>query len=158
VKHAPALPSLAERRQPALSETLRGPRHPGRCQACGAEPDDRLELQRWRECDAWDKPTSVVVILCRACSRRLIAEHPRLYVAVDALAPAPGLMALCVGCRRRDGVSCTSPLLKANGGPGMVITFPKPDAVHLCFGGGHGEFRQLYRGAPSACMGREVAS
>jgi hypothetical protein len=141
---------------PGLSETLAYAKHPRSCQACGIMTLDLAELTRWRECDARDRPTAIIIVLCRACSDRLIRPHPRLYHAIDPLAPTPGIMALCVDCAHRRGTGCTSPELKANGGAGLEIRFPRPDSVHLCYGGGRGEFKQLYHGAPTHCAGREV--
>lgn len=145
-------PPLAERRAwPKLSETLAHPRRPDGCQSCGATS---AELVRWEECDEWDRQTGVLVVLCLPCDKRLINPHPRLYRHVHRWQPWPGAMELCVACTHRDGLHCAHPDLRANGGPGLGITFPKPDDVILCPGG----LRRLYQGPPTKCEGREGAA
>lgn len=89
-------------------------------------------IRRWRECDEWDKPTPVVVALCAACSKRLIDPHPKLYIPIEADEPDPGSMPTCVYCVHRQGLRCRSPLLKANGGPGLPMVHPKPTWMHVC--------------------------
>lgn len=153
------VPDLAQRRLPGLSVTLTEyPRRLEVCQSCGT-PQEMTGLCAWEECDEWDKPQSprVVVVLCNRCSDRLIEPHPRLYRPVAPLEPFPGIMGLCIGCRWQRGVDCTSPKLKGNGGPGLEVAFPRPDKVHLNYGGGRGEFRNLYKGPPTKCSGREAA-
>jgi hypothetical protein len=163
------VPPLSEREKPGLSKTLTGPIHPLVCQGCGAEePTDGFKtlletrgarnemLQRWRECDEFDKPTRTVVVLCAKCSKREIDRHPRLYIPVETFAPEPGIMDLCVDCRLREGVSCKSPLAKHNGGSGMAIDYPGHTVAHFNYGGGRGEFRKLYKGEATACAGREL--
>jgi hypothetical protein len=150
---APPVPPLSDRQRPGLSETLTGVRAPDRCQSCGAAD----ELRTWNEHDAWDRAQTpaVAVVLCARCSDRLIQPHPRFYTAVDRLAPFPGVMAACVACRHRDGLQCRSALLKVNGGPGLGMSFPKPQLVHFNYGGGRGEWKHLYS-APPECAGREL--
>src|SRR5688572_33178922 len=91
-----AVPPLVEREKPGLSETLTAPKSPDRCQSCGAPeptPNGNVDatiqrfgltglLERWMECDPWDRDTHVVVVLCQRCSARLISPHPRLYKAL----------------------------------------------------------------------------
>lgn len=151
----PAVPPFAERERPGLSETLSWERRPDRCQSCG----EKDNLRTWNEHDAWDQlqHPAVLVVLCARCSDRLIEPHARLYTQVDRLMPVPGAMALCVDCRHRNGLRCTSQLLKANGGPGLEISFPKPALVHLNYGGGRGEWKNLYSSPPTKCAGRELA-
>lgn len=138
---AVAVPSLEERKKPGLSVTLAGPKHPARCQSCARWGDDPnceahaidkvvrnapIGLLRWVECDANDKPTTVVVVLCVQCSERLIEPHHRQYRQVSPSEPRPGTMLVCLNCRLRNGVMCTSPAAKANGGPGIHFTYEKP--------------------------------
>lgn len=146
-------PPLAERRKPGLSATLTGERRPDVCQSCGKRDD----LRTWSECDEWDAPQvpAVFVVLCERCSRRMIDTHPRLYLRIDRLEPRPGVMALCIGCRYRQALRCTHSSLRANGGPGLEIHFPKPEVVHLNYGGGRGEWKNLYPGPPTYCVGRD---
>lgn len=143
---ATTVPPLAERERPGLSATLAGPVAPDRCQSCGAgEPPvttdvDRvlerqgcLRLERWIECDAWDRDTPTVVVLCARCSARLIERHPRLYKALGPDTPHPGCMRICLDCRLRDGTRCTHPDAKANGGPGVRLGFDRPPVRgHVC--------------------------
>jgi len=138
---------------PALSTDLTGPRHPERCQSCGGAQ----ELRRWLEHDEQDRPTPVVVVLCRACADRLIEPHPRLYRGLHVWEPHPGSLPLCVDCRHRDGTRCQ--LARLNGGAGVSLRFPRPDMIHVqrsvngrrqC---GH---QVAYRGPVSACDKREA--
>lgn len=145
---------LRERERPGLSVTLPYERRPDTCQACGVLFDIRL----WEECDPWDQPQKppVVVVLCNACGLRLIEPHARLYRPLELFAPLPGVMALCADCCNREGLRCRSPLLKANGGSGLAITFSKPTEAMVCYGGGRGDFVRLYEKPPSKCAGREA--
>ncbi|MFL5580251.1 MAG: hypothetical protein ACJ8AO_07750 [Gemmatimonadaceae bacterium] len=168
---APAVPSLAERQRPGLTETLTGPKHPLRCQSCGAEGwldhvDERAtpparELRRWLECDEWDVLTPRAVVLCQRCSARLIEPHPRMYHDLPRYEPHPGAMGICVGCEWRTGVTCASPVAQINGGPGLRIEGPRPSVVHiLCArrgGGRPGHWRREYSGPPIGCSGRAPA-
>lgn len=114
---------------PKLSQDLPHARHPWICQACGLNlmgtqtPPHQLHL----ECDEKDEPLRNVVALCPPCAGKLIEPHPRLYILVPENKPVPGAMPhLCVGCRYREGLSCTHPRLKQNGGPGLNITVAEP--------------------------------
>lgn len=116
-----------------LSDTLTGPKSPDRCQSCGAagEPDSR-DITRWQECDHSDRPTAVVVVLCKPCGGRLIEPHPRLYRALEPNDPHPGSNGVCLDCPHRAGVNCGHPDAKANGGAGVLLAVGKPTEVHLC--------------------------
>jgi hypothetical protein len=147
---------------PKLSETCRFENHPESCKNCGQGIATGLEdtdLLRWQECDENDKTTSVVVILCRACSDKLIEPHPRLYSELPEMGPFPGIMPMCVACKLRKGITCTSPLLTANGGPGMHIRGPQPDRG---FWDGTKNGKRVggmfvrYPHHPRECEGREV--
>lgn len=149
------MPPLAERQQPGLSVTLTHLKSAVTCQSCGIA--GTAGLQRWRECDEWDKPTRSIVVLCDRCTKKLINAHPRLYVQLDLNEPAPGCMPLCVGCIHRDGNDCTHADLKANGGEGLTLTFPHPTVMFITctprrFGGNH----RIYPGPVSACKGRRI--
>jgi hypothetical protein len=144
-------------RWPKLSESLPGPIAPDRCQSCDSDllpADPARPLERWIECGESDLPTDVVVVLCEACSKRLIKPHPRLYMDLWQNDPHPGAMEICVECRHRDGTRC--PLAKVNGGPGLALTIAEPTQVHLNYGGGRGEFKRMYPKPASACSRREV--
>lgn len=145
------MPALEERQRPGLSATLPFFPHPEECQSCGAHG----ELTRWRECDEWDKPTAVAVVLCAKCSRKLIEAHPRLYHQLQEHQPFPGVMELCLDCPMRDGVGCKSPLAKLNGGPGMQID-AHGFGGFFC-GGPNSGYHILYQRAPSKCAGKEAA-
>lgn len=152
-------PPLAERKQPGLSATLPYPRSLDTCQSCGliADPSDAVALKKWIEHDPWDRPTTTLVILCGPCSRGLVDPHPRLYKEMHWWHPHPGAMELCHGCAFQKQLACTHRDLKANGGPGLHVKFPRPDSAHLNYGGGRGEFIHLFKGPPTSCAGRTVA-
>jgi hypothetical protein len=147
-----AIPPLQDRQRPGLSQTLHFFPNPEECQSCGCAG----ELTRWRECDEWDKPTAVVVVLCAKCSKKLIDPHPRLYHQLQEHEPFAGSMQICLDCPMREGVSCTSPLAKSNGGPGMEIT-AHGFGGFFCGSKSINGYHFLYQRAPSACAGREAA-
>ena len=148
-------PSIDERRQPGLSETLGILIDPRMCRSCGS----LSELTRWRECDENDRPTMAVVVLCQRCSKKVIDRHPRLYIELQPHEPFPGVMEICVDCPARDGVSCTSLLAKHNGGPGMAITGVRASRGILCSGRhkGHGGCMdvRIYYGSATDCAGKQ---
>jgi hypothetical protein len=117
---------------PRLTE-LPGERHPLVCQACGGSSFPghgngllRASLDRWQEHDHQDKPEERLLVLCNHCSKLLIKPHPRLYSRLHPNQPWPGCMAICVDCMQRDGVRCTDPRAKANGGQGVALVIRKP--------------------------------
>ena len=166
---------------PRLSETLEGPTHPRFCQSCGAErppepPDETVDtvegdkgdqtfqfvmrelrpppgVYGWQEHDGRDEPEPIAVMLCTACSNRLIDPHPRVYVRISRRAPFPGIMDLCIDCRYRAGVTCTHPDRLANGGPGLHIDAAPGMPGHAR---GHGSFT-TYAYLPRACVGQSVS-
>jgi hypothetical protein len=140
---------------PRLTITLQRARHPALCQSCGVS-DQAVTLEVWREHDDRDRPEQVYLVLCPDCSRRLIEPHPRLYSRLRQHEPSPGVMPTCGDCRYRQGVRCSHPCLKANGGDGLLLRFPEPTTAHLYYGGGRGEWVKLYHG-PVVCAGKEVA-
>ena len=146
----PTVPPLAERRKPGLSVTLTGPHAPTTCQSCRVSGLDRGSGRRWIECDENDHPTATRLILCDSCSKLLIEKHPRLYIGEDWWAGCPGAMACCEGCAFRDGLTCTSPLLKARGGPGLPVLIGEGAKGILC--GAHCRTLVEYTRAPE-CKG-----
>lgn len=149
------IPPLAERQMPGLSETLDGPKHPARCQGCAAHRALGAILEHWREHDAWDKPTTVTVTLCRRCSDRMIDPHPRLYSKLEQFRPTPGLMELCELCTRRDGITCTSKLRKSAGGPGLEVKYPRPSfSGFICRSKGAGPLT-VFAGEAISCADRD---
>jgi hypothetical protein len=144
---------------PKLSRDLPHERSPLVCQSCGIPAAEAREddLDRWYEHDEHDRPTKTIVVLCRRCSDRIIKPHPRLYSSIWPLTPIPGAVPFCVGCAFRDGTRCTHPNAKANGGPGVMMTVAAPTQAHLNYGGGRGEFRQMWRAWPTACRERQTA-
>jgi len=138
---------------PRFSEDLAGPRDPRLCQACGSADDVRA----WQEHDARDRPDIRIVVLCRPCSGKLIAPHPRLYRPLGVNEPFPAAMDLCRDCRFRDGVSCTHWRNKANGGPGLYpgITIAAPHRAHVYRGGGKGGWVDIWPEAAIACEARK---
>ena len=116
---------------PKLSETLTHRRERHRCQACDfCDDDDGTLVRPWLEHDERDKPTAVVVMLCKTCSDKIIEPHPRLYREVEPMEPFPGQLRLCQGCKHQAALVCTRSLL--SGGPGVHLVFLKPLDVHLC--------------------------
>lgn len=150
---------MPDKEWPRLSETLTGLRSPDHCQCCGADAG-LMHLSRWQEHDQADQREPIVVVLCRPCVDLLIEAHPRLYRQLDPNEPFPGAMPVCLDCMRREGVTCTSPMLLRNGGPGLPL--PAPDTV--CFidgvrnGRRFGERRQAWSKPTEECVGRTVAA
>lgn len=146
---------------PRLSRTLKFERHPNICQRCGAEHDITCGIASrvWQECDEWDRPEKVFLIVCQECEKSgFIDRHPRLYQPVAHNAPLPGVMHLCVDCAWRDGLTCRHPDLKVNGGNGMEITCSKPLVYHLkAERRKDSGFYQSFDAPPSRCAGREEA-
>lgn len=141
-------------RWPRLSVTLPGPLAVDRCARCQADHD----LARWQEHDDRDGRENIVIVLCETCSAAIIEKHPRLYRRLHAWEPFPGSMPPCVACTHRDGTRCTHPDLKANGGPGLVLTYPHP--MHALVDGVRGGRRTgwretIWRGPVETCVGRE---
>lgn len=112
-----------------LTLDVPGEVHPLKCQSCGRTkqdcPIDRGPA-RWQEHDHNDNPEHRLIVLCMACSHRLIEPHPRLYTALGSNDPWPGCMSICLNCKLRVSVSCSSPAAKANGGPGVGIAIEPP--------------------------------
>lgn len=96
-----------------------------RCQLCGHESRDICEFRFWQECDENDKPEPyniLIVCVSNAECSTLLKEHPRLYVELPWSRGQPGhLSLLCGECSCREGVRCTHPDLKANGGEGLDL-------------------------------------
>lgn len=146
----------SEKPWPKLSESLPYERNPGCCQACGSTI---AQVARWREYGDNDRPTSVIIVLCTICSDNLIEPHPRIYEELQPCEPDPGSMTICSDCIHRKHLCCQSPLLKANGGPGLRLQFPKPSVVLLDgqnkAGRRTGWSKLMYRG-PVTCAGRQT--
>lgn len=110
-----------------------GEKHPRVCQACGGSNMPtygngllRLSLDRWQEHDHNDRPENLILVLCDVCSKRIIKPHARLYERLQANAPWPGCMQICIDCDFRDGIRCTHEAAKSNGGAGVMLTIGKP--------------------------------
>jgi hypothetical protein len=125
---------------PKLSETLEGPRAPNACQSCGRSTTSKLRvdasrLSRWLEHDVRDRVPGrpVVVVLCAGCAELLVESHPRLYRELENGEPFPGCMGICIDCKLRVGVACSSPVAELNGGPGLKFTWDTPPThAHIC--------------------------
>ncbi|MGN6109521.1 MAG: hypothetical protein ACTHU0_30720 [Kofleriaceae bacterium] len=122
-------------------------------------------LERWLEHDPWDRLPAKpdVVVLCATCSARLIEPHPRLYRQLENGAPFPGCMSVCLDCQFREGVSCSAPAAKLNGGAGLTLEWDEPPFFgHVCGGRGRGhrgcQQLAIYRGPVRRCSGKEVRS
>jgi hypothetical protein len=147
-----------------LSIDLKHERNPFICQSCGTtaltnyygsteiEPED-VGFERWQEHDQQDRPQPIYLVLCKECSDRLIEPHERLYRPLGKWAPALGAMRFCALCKFRDGLHCSHPDSKENGGPGLGLIMPKPTWAHLNYGGGKGEFRNIWLGPIKECSG-----
>lgn len=146
---------------PRLTD-LPGTKHPYICQCCGGSAQAglgngilRLSIDRWQEHDHNDRKEHRLVVLCNVCSARIVKPHPRLYEKLQPAHPWPGCMALCLDCSHRDGVSCSHPNSKANGGPGVMLTIPKPMTA-MVDGEKYRGPMILWTGAASACRERNV--
>jgi hypothetical protein len=142
---------------PRLSETLNPLLWPHCCQRCGVVHANG-NLRVWQEHDDNDQRELTFVILCPKCSDKLIEPHPRLYRGLSRHEPAPGIMAICQGCRHAAGGSCLSPLSSARGGPGL--RFPAADGtVHIDYtdsrGRRRGRWERFWSKEPERCDGRE---
>ena len=126
---------LPETEWPRLSKTLRGPVAPDYCQSCARHVNDcAKDLRRWIEHnqfpkDSWDRDNPTVLVLCDACSEKIIEPHPRLYTDMKQHWPNPGSMVMCIDCRHRVGLTCLQS--KAGGGPGLELKFAKPYPVNF---------------------------
>lgn len=120
------------------------------CQLCGKSKPLRV----YEECDESDKREARFLVACTGADcNRTIALHPRLYESVNN---RPGsITQLCASCAHRDGLACRHPSLKANGGPGLLITLasPFPAGVIVCVKGARG--LTIPRLA-TACAGRQL--
>ena len=136
---------------PRLTE-MEGARHPHVCQGCGLA--DPQKLCRWQECDHHDQPELRVVVLCGGCAQRLIEPHPRLYHRMDQNAPMPGCMKVCLNCSFRQGVSCSHPAARANGGDGVELTVSRPLRAFVdgtTNGKRTGSLVEMYPFPPASC-------
>lgn len=139
---------------PRLTETLPPVEHRGKCQRCGHADI----VQIWQEHNEADEPEPQYVALCRACSDEIIEPHPRLYAMLGYYEPRPGIMHTCTDCALRKGLTCTSPLLLANGGTGLPIRSPQPTVMFIDRRdpktGKHTGCRQTQYDGPSTCDGK----
>ncbi len=152
--------AVAAKPWPRLSEQLTGPRQPDHCQSCGAAAGPNLA--RWIEHDDQDRPEPVVIVLCTPCSDKLVEAHARLYDRLDRNVPFPGCMSVCLDCRFRDHVRCTSTAAKINGGPGLDYEFEggqKPSGAHVDYsdkkGRRCGRWMTIFPARVSVCSGKE---
>lgn len=139
---------------PRLSETLKPlawPHHV--CQRCGFDGPSKLVY--WQEHDDLDRREMIFVVLCAACSAKVIEPHARLYRQLDRNEPAPGVMKVCEPCRHRDASRCRSPIARANGGDGLA--FPAADVkVHFYGGRNNSGWHQEWNEEASECSGFEA--
>lgn len=153
---------------PRLSQLTMGRRALDTCQSCGrfaGEQTDygkKTNLSLWEECNDYDEPEGIYVVLCEACVKLWIEKHPRLYRGLSWNAPAPGAMQLCTGCAFHGiaNLSCNHPDLKRNGGPGMAITMGERTMAFvdgIRRGRRTGWREVVWLTPPKACKGREAA-
>lgn len=135
---------------PRLSETLPHRRALDCCQSCGGADDLRV----WQEHDDMDRPERIYLVLCHTCAAEIIGPPPRLYRCLDRWAPGPGIMPTCQGCVHQKDLGCRSPLLKANGGPGLPVR-SSVAAEGIACSRGRGCRRFIEYGTPPVCDGRE---
>lgn len=164
----PATTPLAERQQwPKLSETLPHFRAPDICQSCGGGVTDGKSVDpslrqrvRWIEHDEWERPTTTIVVLCLDCSDRIVPPHPRLYAKIEVNKPHPGTMLpLCVDCTHRDGLQCSHPDSRGNGGRGLEVTYTMPTKAFMDGtrnGRRAGWVQTFYPDPPSKCAGKSI--
>jgi hypothetical protein len=143
---------MKEEKWPRLTVTLRRPMPDiYLCQKCGGKD----ELQRWQECDDKDRPEYALVILCRECSDAIIKPHPRLYRCLHKFQPWPGAMSICNDCRMREGLWCSNPDAKINGGAGLTLIGPAPMRGFIDGPGVHG-IAEIYPGPVTSCDGKKT--
>jgi hypothetical protein len=171
------IPPTEHEHWPRLSTSLPHERHPFICQSCGfkgekveksagfyaAEPaqlePELTGLRRWREHDQQDKPQDIIVVLCKKCSELIIEPHERLYARLSMWEPAPGAMTVCVDCTFRQGLHCSHPDLKENGGEGLILKFPTPSRGFVDSGkGGYSGPAVFYAGRVSCGSKEEGAT
>jgi len=144
---------------PRLSETLPHLNDPRFCGNCGT--GEKVTI--WIEHDEKDQPELKFVSLCIACADKIIEPHPRLYAGMGQNTPFPGVMDICLLCKHRSGLRCTSPLAKFNGGAGINIAASKPitafvDGTRTGPDGRRrrtGWIERIYPTAPTNCTGRQ---
>ena len=99
------------------------------CWICGKKHNDIVELNIWQECDDEDNPENIFIVACKdkQC-RKIINDHPRLYIAQQWAGHTPGrfMLAGCSLCKLRQGFKCTNPQTKENGGEGLLVYYKEP--------------------------------
>ena len=103
-----------------------------RCQLCGHESDDICEFRFFQECDENDnkEPYNILITCNQHMCFQKIEQHERLYVELAWSNGEPGHFSLlCGDCSYRDGVRCTHPDLKTNGGKGLLLAMAN-DPIH----------------------------
>lgn len=154
---------MIDKNTPRLSE-LPGNLWVDTCAECGAKRAQNAHItnhkrsimvSRWQEHDHYDKKEARVVALCKTCSDRLIAPHPRLYRQLGITQFVPGSAPICERCKHQYHLSCFSPRARFNGGPGLVFT-PEPCVVHVC-AGRHSYFCEVESEPIKNCSGKEIA-
>lgn len=135
-------PSAIRAAAPLSASSYRAPDPLACCNVCGKPA---RVYQAWREHDERDRPIAGAAALVflgddhAACQKKLMA-HPRLYAQERG---APGhFPLLCSRCTFRDGLGCTHPKLKANGGPGLIVHLDAM-AMVVCVKTAHGSGRPL---------------
>jgi len=133
-----------------------------RCQICGFESDDKCSFRMFTECDDSDHPEydNVIVVCDNEKCRKVIDDHPRLYQEIPWQANFPNgpgkFMLLCGDCKFRNGVKCSHPELKANGGKGLKVDLSKGlPIVHISYADGTGITRPNMSVAVE-CAGRSI--
>lgn len=112
------------------------PRDPNVCQACGKPEsfygrsesvhDGRTVLRGllvWEQREDRMTPTGSFVVLCLPCAEAQAAQGALLR-RLGTNEPCPGAMQLCGRCEHRQGLRCTHPKLRSNGGPGLELNVP----------------------------------
>ncbi len=153
-------PSNLNLSSPRLSELGKstGRIHPDQCASCGRKRGEfplNRGLARWQEHDHNDQPEHRVVVLCRACSDKLVSPHVRLYHPLHDNHPWAGCMEICVHCRWRLGVSCTHPRALVNGGHGVAVKTGKAFSAFVDGSKYHG-LMTLYETPPTECDQKEA--
>lgn len=143
-----ALPPLP---WPKLSEQGAYAKSPDTCQCCGQTWDVDVYI----ECDEADRQTTTAIAVCIDCARLHVEPHPRFYHEMEHNRPFPGAMNVCIECPHRVGLSCSHPLLKANGGPGLNIRASKPEPAFFDGSEGMTCVMMTYSAVPW-CDGRPI--
>lgn len=94
---------------PRLSQTLRGPRAWGYCQACGGHfpgANGFPGVNLWQEVGISGDTDVRFLWLCAACGPKHVPNAGRLYVREHVFAPFAGVQRFCADCAHCKEMDC----------------------------------------------------